>query len=128
MKSTSCGRCVNSILLSIKFIAAQGDLFPFDGGLVFPPTEESTVGPDWTRFDPKVEAAEVEFCFDNASSSDLVVWTLVVILVDNVDGVEKDLIRFNQVEVNQPLRDLTQSEHFKIFFSKVNYEIGSRGY
>ena len=68
MKSTSCGRCVNSILLSIKFIAAQGDLFLFDGGVVLPPTEESTVSPDQTRFDPEAEAAEVEFCVDDASS------------------------------------------------------------
>ena len=101
MKSTSCGKCVNSILLLRNLIAAQEDVFPFDGGVVLPPTEESTVSPDQTRFDPEAEAAEVEFCFDNASS-DLVVWTLVVILVGNVYGFEKDLIRFNQVEVNQP--------------------------
>ena len=61
MKSTSCGRCVNRVLLLCDFIAAQGDFFPFDVEVVLPPTEEPTVDPNQTRFDPKAEAAEVEF-------------------------------------------------------------------
>ena len=67
MKSTSCGRCVNSVVFPRNFMAAQGD-FPFNDEVVLAPTEESTVGPKRTRFDPEAEAAEVEFCFDDASS------------------------------------------------------------
>ena len=72
MKLTSCGRCINSVVVPRDFIAGQGDSFPFDGEVVLPPTEELTVGPNQTRFDPEAEAMEVKFCFDD-TSSDIIV-------------------------------------------------------
>ena len=68
MKLTSCGRCINSVVVPRDFIAGQGDSFPFDGEVVLPPTVESTAGPERTRFDPELDATELEFCFDVASS------------------------------------------------------------